>query len=110
MNIIPLLHRIVVKPYDYKEFNKDIQRARNLGLEIPELEEMKRAQASVDQGVVVAIGPTAYRDYNTDVPVEVGDIVNYARFAGKLIEDGGEKLVILNDEDLLCIVKGTHGN
>lgn len=105
MNIVPLLHRVLVKPVDYKEFNKDLQRARNLGLEIPELEEMKRAQASVDQGEVVAIGETAYRDYNVPCPIKVGDIVNFARFSGKLIEDNGVKLVALNDEDLICIVK-----
>lgn len=104
--ILPLLHRIVVKPDNFKESNKDMKRAREIGLVIPELEEMKRAQAGVDRGVVVSIGPTAYRDYNVEVPVQVGDVVNYARFSGKLIEDGEEQFILLNDEDLLCIIKG----
>lgn len=106
MAIQPLLHRIVVKPDNFKESNKDMKRLAAIGLIAPELEELKRAQASVDKGVVVSIGPTAYRDYNVDVPVKVGDVVNYARFSGKLIEDEDEQFILLNDEDLLCIIKG----
>ena len=103
--IEPLLHRIVVKPEKFEEFDKDIQKAKSIGLVIPELEEMKRAQASVDRGVVVSLGATAYRDYNVDPPVKVGDIVNYAKFSGKIIEDGGVQYILLNDEDLLCVIK-----
>ena len=103
--IEPLLHRIVVKPEKFEEFDKDIQKAKQIGLVIPELEEMKRAQASVDRGVVVSLGATAYRDYNVDPPVKVGDIVNYAKFSGKIIEDGGVQYILLNDEDLLCVIK-----
>ncbi len=108
--IVPLIHRILVKPEKFDEFNKDIQRAKSIGLEIPELEDHKRAQASVDRGRVVSIGPTAYRDYGIECPVKVGDVVNYARFAGKIITDPEteEQLVCLNDEDLICIVKENH--
>jgi len=110
--IQPLLHRILVRPEKFDEFNKDMQRAKNMGLVIPELDELKRAQASVDRGVVVALGDTAYRDYNVEPPVAVGDTVNYARFSGKVIEDpeSGIEYVCLNDEDLICIVKESHGN
>jgi len=103
--IEPLLHRIVVKPEKFEEFDKDIQKAKSIGLVIPELEELKRAQASVDRGKVVSLGATAYRDYNVDPPIKVGDIVNYAKFAGKIIEDGGTQYILLNDEDILCVIK-----
>lgn len=103
--IIPLLHRIIVKPEKFEEFSKDLQKAKQIGLVIPELEELKRAEASVDRGVVVALGSTAYRDYNIDPPIAVGDVVNYARFSGKIIEDGDEKFVCLNDEDIICVIK-----
>lgn len=105
--IKPLLHRILVRPEKFEEFNKDRVRAKNMGLIIPELEEQRHAQASVDRGVVVALGETAYRDYNVDTPVAIGDIVNYARFSGKVIEDpeSGVEYVCLNDEDLICIIK-----
>lgn len=103
--IEPLLHRIVVKPEKFEEFDKDIQKAKSIGLVIPELEEMKRAQASVDRGRVVSLGATAYRDYGVEPPVKEGDIVNYAKFAGKIIEDGGAQYILLNDEDILCVIK-----
>jgi len=105
--ITPLLHRILVRPEKFDEFSKDHARAKSLGLVIPEMEELRRAQASVDRGVVVALGETAYRDYNVDAPIAVGDIVNYARFSGKVIEDpeSGIEYVCLNDEDLICIIK-----
>lgn len=108
--IVPLIHRILVKAETLREFNKDIKRAESLGLVIPELEDMKRAQASVDRGRVVAIGPTAYRDFGVKCPVKVGDIVNYARFSGKIISDPetGEEFVCLNDEDLICILKDSN--
>lgn len=104
--IIPLLHRILVKPEKFHESNKDMIRAREIGLVIPELEDMKRAQASVDRGVVVALGATAYRDYGVEPLVKAGDTVNFAKFAGKLIEDNGETYVALNDEDIICVIKG----
>ena len=106
--ITPLLHHILVKPEKLEDFNKDIQRAKGMGLVIPELEDMKRAQASVDRGTVVALGATAYRDYNVDPPVKIGDSVNYARFAGKLIEDPetGIEYIVLNDGDLICTIEG----
>lgn len=106
--IVPLIHHVLVRPERLDEFNKDIQRAKNMGLVIPELEDMKRAQASVDRGVVVALGETAYRDFNVEPPVKLGDVVNYARFAGKLIEDpeSGIEYVCLNDADLICVIKG----
>ncbi len=104
--IHPLLHRIIVKPDKFKEINKDYQRARAIGLELPELEDMKRAQASVDSGVVVSLGALAYRDYGCAPPIQPGDIINYARFSGKLITDSdGEEYVCLNDEDIICIIK-----
>lgn len=103
--IEPLLHRIVVKPEKFEDFSEDFQKARSIGLVIPELEELKRAQASVDRGRVVSIGSTAYKDYGVDPPIKVGDVVNYAKFSGKIIKDGAETFVILNDEDLICIIK-----
>ena len=106
--ITPLLHRILVKAEKFEDVNKDIQRAKSFGLVIPELEDMKRAQASVDVGVVVAIGNTAYKDYNTEVPIVVGERVNYAKFAGKIVVDPDteEEFVCLNDEDIICVIRG----
>ena len=106
--IKPLLHRIIVKQQKLNEAHKDYQRAESLGIIIPEHEDTKRAQAGVDKGTVVAIGPTAYRDFNVDVPVSVGDVVAFARFSGKTIVDPetDEEYVALNDEDIVAILTG----
>lgn len=103
--IIPLLHRIIVKQHKLEETNKDYLRAQAAGLIIPDHDEKKRAQAGVDKGTVVAIGPTAYRDFNTEVPIKVGDTVAFARFSGKTIEDNGEEFIALNDEDVVVVLK-----
>lgn len=106
--IKPLLHRLIVKQQKLNEAHKDYQRAESLGIIIPEHEDTKRAQAGVDKGTVVAIGPTAYRDFNVDVPVSVGDVVAFARFSGKTIVDPetDEEYVALNDEDIVAILTG----
>lgn len=106
--IVPLLHRIIVKQQKLNEAHKEYQRAEALGLVIPDHENTKRAQAGVDKGVVVAIGPTAYRDFHTDVPIAIGDVVAFARFSGKTITDpkDEEEYVALNDEDIVAILTG----
>ncbi len=106
--ITPLLHRIIVKQHKLEDTNKDYRRASTLGLIIPDHEDNKRAQAGVDKGIVVAIGPTAYRDFNVDSPIKVGDTVAFARFSGKTITDpkDEEEYVALNDEDLVAVLTG----
>lgn len=104
---IPLLHRILVKPEKFEDFSKDIQYAKRIGLVVAETEEKKRAEASVDRGEVVAIGATAFKDFGVDCPIKIGDIVNYARYSGKHLEDANseEKYILLNDEDVLSLIK-----
>lgn len=106
--IEPLLHRIIVKQHKLKDTHKEYRRAEALGIVIPEHEDTKRAQAGVDKGIVMSIGPTAYRDFNTDVPIKVGDTVAFARFSGKVIVDpkDEEEYVALNDEDVVAILTG----
>lgn len=104
--IIPVLHRLLIKPNKLEDINEDIKRARKIGLEIP-LDNAQRAQASVDQGVVLDIGDTAFRDFGSESPVKIGDRIAYAKFAGKFIKDSttGDELLLLNDEDVVCILK-----
>ena len=104
--IAPLLHRIIVKQHKLEDVDQTLKRARASGIIIAEHEDNKRAQAGVDKGVVIAIGPTAYRDFNTDVPIKIGDTVAFARFSGKVIQDpkDEEEYVALNDEDICAIL------
>jgi co-chaperonin GroES (HSP10) len=101
--ITPLLHRIIVLQNKLEETNKDYVRAAQAGLIIPDHPDKTRAQAGVDTGTVVAIGPTAYRDFNTETPIKVGDTVAFARFSGKTVVDPTDEVeyVALNDEDIV---------
>ena len=105
--IFPVLHRIIVKADKLEETDATFIKAKSMGIVIPEHEDRKRAQASVDKGKVVSIGPTAFKDFHTDCPLKVGDYVAYARFAGKFVTDPStdEEFVALNDEDIVCIFK-----
>lgn len=104
--IIPTTHRIVVKQRSLSEVNPDRKRAESMGLVLPETETKKREQAGVDQGIVMAIGPTAFRDFNTDCPIKVGDNIAFAKYSGKVVTDPDDdkEYVLLNDEDVVAVV------
>ena len=61
--IIPVLHRILIKQDKIEESNKDYLKMKQIGLVMPDLDDKKRAQASVDTGIVISVGPTAFRDF-----------------------------------------------
>ena len=105
--IIPVLHRILIKQDKLEESNKDYLKMKQMGLVMPDLDDKKRAQASVDTGIVVLVGPTAIRDFGSDSPVNIGDHIAYAKFAGKFIVDPytHEEYVALNDEDIIAVFK-----
>lgn len=108
--IIPTTHRIVVKQRNLSEVREEYKRASAMNLVIPETEDKKRAQGGVDQGTVVAIGPTAFRDFNTDCPIKVGDNVAFAKYSGKVVTDPDDEkeYVLLNDEDVVAVVIKTN--
>lgn len=103
--IEPTTHRIVVKADKLEDTDQTLVKARSMGLVIPEHEDRKRAQASVDRGIVVSIGPTAFNDFHTSCPIAPGSYVAFAKFSGKLVTDPytQEEFVVLNDEDIVCI-------
>lgn len=105
MTVKAVIHRLVVKPVTLDEYDEVDAKLKELGLVKGITEETKYHHTQIDQGTVVDIGPTAFRDYvqkyNLDVPVKVGDLVTYARHSGKVVKD----LVVINDEDVICVHK-----
>lgn len=106
MTVKAVIHRLVVKPIDLEVYDEVAARLKAAGLERGITEETKYHGTQIDQGTVVDIGPTAFRDYvqkyDLAVPIKVGMLVTYARHSGKLVKDGEVELVVLNDEDILC--------
>lgn len=107
--ITPILHRILVKQDKLEEKDEAFKKAGAAGIFIPNLDERSREQAAIDTGIVVAIGDTAFRDFGTTSPIQVGDCVVFAKHAGKVIIDPQDNVqyVALNDEDLVCKISDT---
>lgn len=110
--IKPVLHRVLVRPLELDVYDETYERAKASNIIIAQTEDNKYIRNQVDQGIVVAIGPTAFLDYvvryNQDIPVRVGDLVTYVRHAGKWIDDPDNKdkqLMLLQDEDVICVVQ-----
>lgn len=103
-----ILNRILVELQDLKR-EVDLGDGRKLVLEYGEHE--KRHAASVTEGVVLDIGPDAYKDWGyTDgnFPLQIGDKVQFAKFAPRPVLDPDNptaKLAVMNDEDVIAIIK-----
>jgi co-chaperonin GroES (HSP10) len=70
-----------------------------------------RRRATITDGVVLSVGPDCWSDFGytpETQPVKTGDTVQFAKFAGSAVadpEDPSKRLVMLNDEDVLAIIK-----
>ena len=93
-----LLHHVLVKLDE-----PELKTASGIIISLDEKKERK----AVEYGTVVQVGPTAFIDYGrTPDIVKVGDRISLNRYSGKSIVDVDEQeYVIVNDQDVLCIVK-----
>jgi len=98
-----LRHFVSVKPFDIDEWDDTRKKAKALGFALPEMEENKRAKASVDVGTVYQIGPDAY---DGAAPFKEGEIVAYVKNAGKFVVNPftQEEVYVLNDDDILVVL------
>lgn len=106
MKIKPILHRIIVKPDTLEDVDEVFAAAHKAGIVFGDFSERQKEQAAIDTGIVVDIGPTAFKDFGVDAsPLRTGDRVVYAKYGGKSIVHPGTKVkyVALNDEDVIAI-------
>lgn len=106
--IIPVGHRVLVRQEKYDEHDEIFKRAKASGIEIVKDKEV-RYQASVDVGTIVSIGKTAWKDFGGEPWASTGDKVVFAKNSGKRVEDPEDKetpYVLLNDEDVVAIIRG----
>lgn len=104
--IIPAGHRVLVKQERYDDHDEVYRSARQAGIEIVK-DQGVRYQASVDKGVITAVGPTAWKDFGSEPWAKVGDTVVFAKNAGKSVTDPADKdtpYVVLNDEDIVAVI------
>jgi co-chaperonin GroES (HSP10) len=112
--IIPVGHRIVVKQEKLEEVDPTYKKATQAGILIADTLDKRREQLGLDKGTVVAIGPGAFVEFNnnqglTEPWCNVGDRIAFAKYSGKNVEDpdNNEVYMVLNDEDVVCIIRET---
>lgn len=96
--------RILVKPLELEEHDNTFKSAKAAGIVILEQDERKQ-KINIDKGTVLQIGNKCHEDYVGNLAV--GETIGFAKFGGKFIKDPStqEELLILNDEDVICIFK-----
>lgn len=96
----PAGHRVLVKQDKLEETDSVYASARKLGIH---LDTSTREQAAVDSGIVLALGPSAFRDFGGEAWCAIGDRVAFAKYSGKTVTDNKEELLVLNDEDVVYV-------
>ena len=114
-------HRVLVKVEKLEDIDEVYMAAKKAGLAFAEnLDEHKRAELGVDRGTVVEVGSDAFKQFymncNPDDTrmmffrpwCDKGDTIAFAKYSGKVIEDpeDGQKYVVINDEDVVAVLKG----
>ena len=96
--------RILVKPFKIQEHDKVFESAKKAGIILTEVSERKE-QINLDKGTVLQIGSKCHEDYVGEL--KVGDVIGYAKFGGKFIQDPVDETIylIISDEDVICIFK-----
>lgn len=101
MNLQVVGHRVLIKPHLQDEVSEG-------GIYLAVGETFERERGATQIGTIVDIGPNAWLDFKPGTPwADVGDVVYYAKYAGKEVTAGNkeDKYVIINDEDVQCIIK-----
>lgn len=94
-NIQPTSDRLVVEPLE--------EETTASGIIIPDTASKEKPQ----KGKVIAVGPGRIGDDNERIKMEVaeGDIVLFTKYAPNEIKVDGKELFVLNESDVLAILK-----
>lgn len=99
-------HRILIKLDKLEEVDEVFKSAKAAGIEIVDGREKRLEQNAVDKGIVVQVGPTAFKDFGGEPWCKVSDYIFFAKHAGKYVTDPytKEEFVLLNDEDVCLVI------
>lgn len=91
----PLGDRIVIKPTEAQEVTKG-------GIVLPD-----SAKERPQEGEIIAVGEGKTLESGAQVPMEVkvGDKIIYSKYGGTEVKIGGEKYVILRQDDILAVME-----
>jgi len=98
---VPTGWRILIMPYTPPKVTKG-------GIEIPD-EVLDRERLAINVGLVMAVGPLAYKDENkfgNEPPwCKKSDWVMFGKYAGSRFSIDGGELRLLNDDEVLAVVE-----
>lgn len=103
MQIVPLYHRIVVKPQEGNDWVEVKQRFKaETGKELYIADSEKPTQ-----GTVVAVGGGRILDRGAvaALTVRIGDIVVYNRYAGTEVRMDGQNYLVISEDEVACILR-----
>ena len=94
LNLRPLGDRLVIEP------NEEEAQTSPGGIIIPDT-----AKEKPQKGTVVAAGPGRTTDEGNviEMPVKVGDVVIYSKYAGTEYTENGTDYLIVRESDILAI-------
>lgn len=98
MAIVPAGHRVLIKP-------EIVEEKTSGGIILAQTTKDREQQATM-RGVVVEVGENAWKAFDDGRPwAKVGDKVVFRKYAGEKIPEGDEEYRVVNDEDVLAIIK-----
>lgn len=106
MKIKPFLHRVLLKMDSIEDVDETFKAVRAAGLAVPETAKQKE-QYAVCWGTVLDVGSTCFKEFGGNPSdLQAGDRVIIAKYAGKVITVGKEEFTVVNDDDIVAVVKG----
>jgi len=91
----PAGHRVIVRPDEAPD---------KIGSVFVPVWVKENKAFEIVQGEIIEIGMNAWKAFDDGKPwAKVGDRVMFAKYGGSIVEEGGVKYRILNDEDIICI-------
>lgn len=97
--------RILVKPDNLDKVDPNVARAKAVGIQLLETTE-RQNRITIETGVVVDIGPAAFKEYGGEPWCKVGDQISYARHGGMYVknpDNQDETWLVINDEDVVMV-------
>lgn len=96
--IEPSGHRVLIQPETVEE--------KTSGGIILAATTKERDQQATMRGTVVAVGVNAWKAFDDGTPwAKEGDKVVFRKYAGENVKDGDVDYRVVNDEDILAVVK-----
>ncbi|MSR87687.1 MAG: co-chaperone GroES [Candidatus Zambryskibacteria bacterium] len=99
--IAPLGDRVLVKPFTEEDLRKGDKKS-SLKLILPE--SMTKEKSA--QGKVLAVGPGKHIDGKlVPISLKVGDTVIFSKYSYDEVEQDGEELYLLKEDNILAVIK-----